>query len=128
MTTADPVEIARKHFETFFPKVCLCCGLQFDSLRAFVTNARVLGVAVSFDETLAHWEYSDSVEALVYASCTCGNSLALGTVPMNPADRIGLFGWVRTEMDARGVTPSTALGELMESVVRIITAAGVRPG
>lgn len=70
-------------------------------------------VTVFVDSEIGDWESSELVEALACVMCRCGNTLAVGTESTEPADRRILFGWVRQEVNRKGVKPSAVVDELM---------------
>jgi len=116
---AEAITLASRGFEHCFPKICGYCGRRFDSLRTYVRETRQRGVVVTLDSEGADWE-SEPLDALAYANCQCGNTLAIGTEFMEPADRLALLAWVRHECETRGVRPTVAwksLGVKLQEVL-----------
>jgi len=73
---------------------------------------------VSFDADLGEWQPTEPLGILTYATCPCGNTLALGTDTMAQAKRLAILEWVRRECEERGVRPSVVLDDL-RAVLRL---------
>lgn len=121
LATTEAVTVARRHFERCFPKVCGYCGRRFDSLRTYVLETRQRGVVVSAPCDDVDGD-SDPLDVLAFATCQCGNTLALGTEFMEAADQGALLQWVRHECKTRRVSPTVVLNDLRMSLQLALSA------
>ena len=120
LNDAEAITLASRGFGRCFPKICGYCGRRFDSLRAYVMETRQRGVVVSVDSEGAVWE-SEPLDALAYATCQCGNTLAIGTEFMEATDRLALLAWVHHECETRGVRPTVVWNNLRVKLQEVLS-------
>jgi hypothetical protein len=107
LTTKEAVDVVRRHFDHFFPKLCLGCGARFETLHHYMLGTRPAGSPVLFETEEA--PNIPPIGWIEYAFCPCGNALALGTDGMDSHEHVALLNWLWLECRRRGLAPARVI-------------------
>ena len=108
----------RKHYEHQFPKVCEHCQRRYATLRDYILNTTPLGSPYSFDASLGDWDTKHPIGGGASVNCACGNTLALTTSGMPVPEILLVWGFIRSEIQKRGVAVEVVLDELRDEARR----------
>ena len=108
----------RKHYEHQFPKVCEHCQRRYATLRDYILNTTPLGSAYSFDASLGDWDTKHPIGGGASVNCACDNTLALTTSGMPVPEILLVWGFIRSEIQKRGVAVEVVLDELRDEARR----------
>jgi hypothetical protein len=128
MTEAEVISAMREHLESLFPKVCSKCQRRFATLQDYLQTTTHLGPAIPYDAELGDWQPIPPRGTLTYATCPCGNTLALSSsgIPLSQLWR--LLNWARQETQRRQMTPQALLNYLRDEICKQVLAAPAQPG
>jgi hypothetical protein len=116
MNEAEVIEIMREYLATQFPKVCKCCGRQYNSLAQYLRETRHLGKPLSYDADIGDWQPKKPMGTLSMATCSCGTTLAISSAGMDLNTLLRLMNWAREETQSRGIGLSDVLEDLRAKI------------
>ena len=129
LTEADVIKVMRDHLEGLFPKVCPKCQRRYATLREYLQNTEHLGSAVPYDAELGDWNPTRPRGTVTYATCKCGNTLALSSAGLPLSHLWSLLSWARGEAKRRGLNPRDLLNHLREEICReVLVSQGLADG
>ena len=114
MTEDDAVQIVRSYIEGLFPKVCPKCGTRFDSLREYLQTTAHLGIPYLYESPGD--ANSNPLGPIAYATCTCGNTLTIGSEGMPRDQLVELIEWARVDSQRRSIGMNELLRQLRDRI------------
>lgn len=120
MNEEDVIKEIRTFLSGRFPKVCSCCGKQYNSLEDYVRTTTHSGKPISYDADDNIWLPLKPIGTLALANCSCGSTLSMSSKGMNLITMWKMMNWARKEAGKRGVTISDLLVDLREKIEKSV--------
>ncbi|HTP65566.1 MAG TPA: hypothetical protein VMJ66_09265 [Geobacteraceae bacterium] len=122
MTYDEIIQTMHEYYEGLFPKACPRCGRNFATLREYILNTRRVDPTYCYDAEMGNWEPTQPVGTLAYATCSCGDTLALSTTALPLETRHSGLNWLRVETERRGLSPAELLGQMRDEIRKRVLA------
>jgi hypothetical protein len=114
MTEEEVIDTVIKHMKTQFPRSCVCCGQQYETLRDFCATTQPAGQPVVFDPYPENAAAKEPLGSAAFSNCRCGTSMALSSKGMPLLQYWALIRWGYNEMIRRRMTQDELLQYLRE--------------
>lgn len=122
MKEDDVIRMMREHLEGLFPKSCGNCGRRFATLREYLLVTEHKGSAMPYDADFGDWKPLKPLGTFTYASCPCGNPVALSSRGMPLSQLWPLLAWAKLETKKRGMSPQELLNYLRDEICKQVLA------
>ena len=115
MIEDDAVRIVRSYIEGLFPKACQRCGKRYSSLREYLQSTTHLGSPYLY-EAAGDEISANPLGPIAYATCPCGNTLAIGSDGLAPRQLVELITWAKADAERRSINMTELLRQLRDRI------------